>query len=190
MPMTRLLFFVMLPKKGGERMADVGKLARYLLLLFKEQMEDISEEEFDITPMKLQKLLYYCQGYSLALTGKPMFEEEIEAWQYGPVVPFVYREYQAYGGRKIPLRVLGDVRDIDDVAASIARLVVREKGNMSGIALANMTHGEAPWKDTYAGRESGWFSLATGRTVDGKKERVNVKHDTCKKNTERQRLRT
>ncbi len=133
-------------------MTDVRKLARYLLLLFKEQMEDISEEEFDITPMKLQKLLYYCQGYSLALTGKPMFEEEIEAWQYGPVVPAVYREYKAYGGRNIPLRVVGgDVHDIDDVDASIARLVVREKGSMSGIALANMTHKEAPWKDTYAG---------------------------------------
>jgi hypothetical protein len=43
------------------------------------------------------------------------------------------------------------VHDINDVDASIARLVVREKGSMSGIALANMTHKEAPWKDTYAG---------------------------------------
>lgn len=132
-------------------MTDVNELARYLLVLFTEQMDDISEEEFDVTPMKLQKLLYYCQGYSLALTGKPMFEDEIEAWRYGPVVPAVYYEYKAYGGQTIPLHVVGDVCDIDDVDASIARLVVREKGNMSGIALANMTHKEVPWKATFAG---------------------------------------
>lgn len=135
-------------------MTDVGELARYLLFLFKEQMENVAEEEFDVTPMKLQKLLYYCQGYSLALTGRPMFDEEIEAWQYGPVVPSVYRKYKKYGGGSIPLRVIGDEHDVDGADASIARLVVREKGCMSGISLAVTTHGEAPWRDAYEGRYS------------------------------------
>ena len=135
-------------------MTDVGKLARYLLFLFKEQMKNIADEEFDVTPMKLQKLLYYCQGYSLALTGRPMFDEEIVAWRYGPVVPSVYQEYKTYGACGIPLNIVGDEHDVHCVDASIAQLVVREKGYMSGIALAKMTHREAPWQDAYSGSYS------------------------------------
>ncbi|NLA91806.1 MAG: SocA family protein [Synergistaceae bacterium] len=115
-------------------------------------MKNIAEEEFDVTPMKLQKLLYYCQGYSLALTGKPMFNEEIEAWSYGPVVPSVYQEYKACGRCCIPFESVGDEHDVDSVDASIAQLVVREKGCMSGIALAKMTHREAPWLNAYEGK--------------------------------------
>lgn len=135
-------------------MTDVRELARYLLFLFKEQMKNIADEEFDVTPMKLQKLLYYCQGYSLALTGKPIFSEEIEAWRYGPVVPSVYQEYKAYGGCAIPLSIVGEEHDVQCVDALIAQLVVREKGCMSGIMLANMTHCEAPWRDAYSGNYS------------------------------------
>ena len=39
--------------------------------------------------MKLQKMLYYQQGFHLAYFGTPLFDEEIEAWMYGPVVPSV-----------------------------------------------------------------------------------------------------
>ena len=42
-----------------------------------------------VSNLKLQKLLYYVQGFHLAVFGEPLFEEEIEAWMYGPVVPSV-----------------------------------------------------------------------------------------------------
>ncbi len=70
-------------------MTDAKTLARYLLFLASEQMRGLqseASEAFDVTPLKLQKLLYYCQGYALALTGKPLFPEPVEAWRYGPVV--------------------------------------------------------------------------------------------------------
>jgi uncharacterized phage-associated protein len=50
-----------------------------------------------ISNMKLQKLLYYQQGFHLAYFGKPLFEEDIEAWMYGPVVPSVYSHFKTEG---------------------------------------------------------------------------------------------
>jgi uncharacterized phage-associated protein len=49
-----------------------------------------SDSEELISNMKLQKLLYYQQGFHLAYFGTPLFDEEIETWMYGPVVPAVY----------------------------------------------------------------------------------------------------
>ena len=46
------------------------------------------------TTMKLQKLLYYCQGWHLAWEGVPLFEEPIEAWANGPVVPSIYKRHR------------------------------------------------------------------------------------------------
>lgn len=47
--------------------------------------------------MKLQKMLYYQQGYHLAAFGTPLFDEDIEAWMYGPVVPCVYDHFKKFG---------------------------------------------------------------------------------------------
>ena len=46
-----------------------------------------------ISNLKLQKMMYYQQGFHLAYFGTPLFDEDIVAWQYGPVVPSVYKEY-------------------------------------------------------------------------------------------------
>ena len=51
--------------------------------------------------MKLQKMLYYQQGFHLAYYGTPLFDEEIEAWMYGPVVPCVYEHFKNYGRQGI-----------------------------------------------------------------------------------------
>ena len=51
-------------------------------------LSKIDEDAGDvITNLKLQKLVYYAQGFSLALCGRPLFAERIEAWQHGPVCP-------------------------------------------------------------------------------------------------------
>jgi uncharacterized phage-associated protein len=47
--------------------------------------------------LKLQKLMYYAQGFSLVLFNKPLFPERIEAWIHGPVIPAVYHKYKGYG---------------------------------------------------------------------------------------------
>lgn len=47
--------------------------------------------------LKLQKLLYYCQGIHLKVVDTPLFNDVIEAWRYGPVVPSVYHKYKHFG---------------------------------------------------------------------------------------------
>ena len=69
----------------------VQDVARYLLNLSTPNTGE------SITNLKLQKLLYYAQGFHLALHGTPLFDEEIEAWAHGPVVPEVYKEYRTNG---------------------------------------------------------------------------------------------
>ena len=60
-----------------------------------------SNSEELISNVKLQKLLYYQQGFHLACFGAPLFDEEIEAWMYGPVVPSVYEYFKTYDNRGI-----------------------------------------------------------------------------------------
>lgn len=58
-------------------------------LIFKAQNDEPNGGE-KLTNLKLQKLLYYQQGFHLAVFGIPLFNEDVEAWMYGPVVPDVY----------------------------------------------------------------------------------------------------
>jgi uncharacterized phage-associated protein len=66
-------------------------VAEYFLTLQEEEAGDL------ISHMKLQELLYYAQGLHLALNGRPLFDDTIEAWTHGPVVPTVYREFKRFG---------------------------------------------------------------------------------------------
>src|SRR5438045_3498157 len=55
-----------------------------------------------ITHLKLQKLVYYAQAWSLALLNKPLFEEEIQAWTHGPVVPSLFEKFSDHNWDPIP----------------------------------------------------------------------------------------
>jgi uncharacterized phage-associated protein len=52
--------------------------------------------------MKLQKLLYYAQGFAMVILGKPLFDEDFEAWDYGPVLRAVYDKFKGYGSGALP----------------------------------------------------------------------------------------
>lgn len=83
-------------------MLTAKEVARYIIAEAQKQ----SPQKNGIEPEKLQALLYYVQGYSLALTGKPAFPDKIEAWECGLVVESVYREYEEYNGGLIPYSVI------------------------------------------------------------------------------------
>src|SRR4051812_39910789 len=59
------------------------------------------EDKAQISPLKLQKLVYFAHGWYLALAGKPLIEERVQAWQFGPVIPTLYREFKRYGNSPI-----------------------------------------------------------------------------------------
>lgn len=101
----------------------------------------------EVDHLKLQKLTYYSQAVYLVLNNKiPLFEEEIEAWQYGPVVPKLYALYKKYGFDTIP-RTGGGRLTANEMEA--VDLVLAYYGEMSGVELIGRTHQESPWKDVY-----------------------------------------
>ena len=108
--------------------------------------------------MKLQKLLYYVQGYSLALTGKPAFSDQIEAWRYGPVVESVYQEYKKYNKSIIPYEEIQDEEIYDETLRQVVRLVLLDKQRSSGEVLARATHKEAPWRNAYQSSFGGFYT--------------------------------
>lgn len=102
-----------------------------------------------ITNMKLQKLVYYAQGYHLALYDEPLFAEQIRAWDHGPVAPPLYHEYSAYGSKAIP-----SPEEFDETAYSEREIILLDGvyaqfGHFSAWQLREMTHRENPWKEIY-----------------------------------------
>jgi uncharacterized phage-associated protein len=117
-------------------MANAQEVAKYII------------KSLPVDNLKLQKLLYYSQAVHLVVNNKtPLFPEPIEAWDYGPVVPPVYREYKQYGFDLIPPVDEPTTLRIDEIRA--VDMALGCFGEMSGTALINQTHGEPPWKNNY-----------------------------------------
>lgn len=120
---------------------DISKI---ILLLSEPEKGDI------ISNLKLQKLLYYVQGFHLAVFGKPLFDESIEAWQYGPVCPAVYHHYKDNGSRAIDIPEEFDVKELglSDEQIELIIDVYKIYGQYSAVRLMEMTHSEPPWLST------------------------------------------
>lgn len=61
-------------------------------------------DDYPVSNLQLQKILYFLQSVYCMLKGKLLFAEEFEAWPYGPVLPAIYREYSSFGGRFILMK--------------------------------------------------------------------------------------
>lgn len=99
-----------------------------------------------ITNLKLQKLLYYAQGFYIALYKKPLFKEDLLRWEHGPVVREIYDLYSGYGNTLIPIpekRVGLSIRE-----KSLIENIWKIYGQFSAWRLRDMTHNEMPWKTT------------------------------------------
>lgn len=62
----------------------------------------IQKHPGQIDPMKLQKLLYFANGWWLAVKGQPLLSERPQVWRYGPVFKSIYRDFSRFGRSKIP----------------------------------------------------------------------------------------
>ena len=98
-----------------------------------------------ITHLKLQKLLYYAQAWSLVLLGKPMFYEKIQAWTHGPVVPEVYDEYSKYHYSEIPQP--DECPNLSKETEDVLEQVMQIYGIYEAKYLERLTHQEKPWKE-------------------------------------------
>lgn len=123
-------------------MANIVNVAKYLLTL-------AAGNTVKISPLKLQKLLYYCEGWTLAITDNELFpKENFQAWVHGPVNVRTYHEFHTSYGMFDPI-------DIPKEAPLDASVTVEQKAiiervfevynQYSGSQLEMMTHAEKPW---------------------------------------------
>jgi uncharacterized phage-associated protein len=125
-------------------MSPAKDIAEYFLASVDEDAGD------SLSNLKVQKLCYYAQGFHLALTGNPLFPEEIQAWEHGPVIPSLYREYKQYGAAPIPRPDDFDPDRIEPKVRELLDEVYTVYGQFSATKLRNLTHAETPWTDAYS----------------------------------------
>lgn len=125
---------------------DVKAIANYF----------IKRSDYSISPMKLQKLIYYAHGWNLAISNVPLINNELEAWQYGPVINEIYHAVKHYGNRSIsePIEKFNpedwsySIPELaeDDVVKPFLDEVYNAYGQFPAIKLSEMTHAiNAPW---------------------------------------------
>lgn len=122
-------------------------VAKYLVYLASQDLVGDNKEREGITNLKLQKVLYFAQAYFLAKLGHPLFSDRMEAWEYGPVVPSVYRKYRSNGSN--PIISEEDRSSLDEVDKEILRQIWSTFGGYSASRLVDIAHAHAPWKNAY-----------------------------------------
>ena len=124
-------------------MVDILDAARYLVFL------SYGRKKYSLTSLKLQKLLYLAQGWSYVWDNRAAFQDEFEAWQYGPVNEKVYETFKKYGRSEIPekegINFLGDF-DVKETLEAIWN----EFGKKTAYELVDLTHEQKPWRDAYS----------------------------------------
>lgn len=106
-----------------------------------------------LSAMKLQKLLYYCQAWSLVWDERPLFSEPIQAWANGPVV---YDIYQAHRGQfQVANWPEGNVDNLDPTARETIDAVLKFYGEKTAQWLSDLSHKEEPWNQAREGLAPG-----------------------------------
>lgn len=112
-----------------------------------------------LTPLKLMKLVYIAQGWHLAVHGKALIDEDVQAWENGPVFPELYIAIEKYGTdrvKKVPLSFYeillieeGKLGEVNEESSEIIEAVSEEYWDKSGQQLSGLTHMPGtPWHDT------------------------------------------
>jgi uncharacterized phage-associated protein len=130
-------------------MASPIDVARYLIHLAAPS----DDEDVDcLCHLRLQKLLYYVQGWHLAAYGKPLFAGRIEAWTHGPVVRELYPVFAGHGYQGIPPEEGAEAPSLSSKDKDFIRSIWEEYKQYSATALRTMTHKEGPWLEARGSR--------------------------------------
>lgn len=122
----------------------VNNVARYIL----------ERKGGHMSTMKLQKLVYYTQAWSLVWDEKPLFDSRIEAWANGPIIPDLYDQHRGLFTATIDTfpedsgKLTEDEKDTIDV-------VLGAYGHLNGQQLSDLSHSERPWREARKGVEDG-----------------------------------
>jgi uncharacterized phage-associated protein len=114
------------------------KVVNVILIYHREIFQE------SLSLMKLQKLCYYTQGVYMAThNGAKLFEEDFEAWNYGPVIRSLYQEFKHYAWKTIEDEV--ELPNLEEDKLDCIKTIVETYGRYDGAALMTMTHREEPW---------------------------------------------
>jgi len=126
-------------------------------------------DNVSVSPMKLQKILYFAASEYAKRTGKPLLAEDFEAWQYGPVVPSVFHEFKSFSG--VPIRSYSRdaagqsfvINESDNpVLHDVLDRVWAQTRGRSAVNLSRLTHAEgSAWHQAY----TGWNSLISDDAI-------------------------
>lgn len=113
-----------------------------------------NEKEYGISNLKLQKILYFIQAYFLIKQpSRCCFDDKIEAWDFGPVVPKAYRKYKQFGSSDIPTIIDFEKSDSNDCITGddkkFIKTVIDKFADYSATDLVDLTHKQSPWIDAY-----------------------------------------
>ena len=122
-------------------MAAVEDVAAYIL----------SNMDKRVTTMKLQKLLYYCQGWHLAWDAEKLYDAEIQAWANGPVVRDIYDLHRGRYSIEPPWPEQGDPAALTYDESTTVDVVLETYGDWTADQLSQTTHSEPPWCEARKG---------------------------------------
>lgn len=117
-------------------------VARYIIARCNLKWQTISN-------LKLQKILYFVQAEFLVSQNQPCFCERIEAWDFGPVVPEVYRYYKVYGSASIPSVDNENYCPFNTADKNLADGIIDTCAKYSASTLVEITHRQSPWLTAY-----------------------------------------
>lgn len=106
------------------------------------------DKAVEITPLALQKLLYFAQAFFYALYNEPLFLDDCQAWSRGPVYPDIYSKYKDFGYNPIEKNLPEEGTDFSELTTkeiSFLDAIVDIFGMYSGTVLSKITHNEQPW---------------------------------------------
>lgn len=137
--------------KAIEELKNIFVVSDKMLLTISYIFQKVEE----ITPLALQKLLYYIQALFMVKYNKPLYDEECEAWIHGPVYEGVYNMFKGFKYNPIDDKRFAIFKnrfhELSDEEKQIIDLVVESFGVYSGKTLEKITHNELPWKEARKG---------------------------------------
>lgn len=122
------------------------------------------EQERWLTNMQLQKLVFIANGYHLAIYDEPLYYHNSHAWQYGPVIPKLYKSLQKYGASFVQdyLEANDSVPE-DSREARVIKAVFDNYGHYTGGQLSVLTHQQnTPWSEAWGKQQ---FSIINPEVI-------------------------
>jgi len=119
-----------------------------------------------ITNLKMQSLVYIAHGYTLAIIDRPLINDEIKAWNFGPVIPDLYEKLRRYGREHIQEQIPNNT-PIDDIVPEkriIALVWEKYKDHSAGQLSALTRLAGAPWDQVW--RKSEFAVIPNSITKD------------------------